>query len=287
MSIHDFSPEDSHVQFTEDREFQKLIRRQRNVNLPVAALELARDFDPQLRFEETLAWIDLRAQELANKLLKQNDSHEALQVLVSELATNDGFHGNHECFKRPESSFLNKVVETRMGLPITLSLVYMAVGNKAGIPLTGVSTPMHFILKHDSGLGEPLFIDAYRGRIMTQKQCLDWLSDLIGIDSNLIDHCLRPAAPRAIVVRMLNNLKSLFIQQENWSSSWQVQLRLSRLNPTSYEERRDLGFIALKVGRPGLCAELLSDCLNKSPKDERKMLTNYIDHARAEIAICN
>ncbi len=287
MSTHDFFPKSSNVQFPQDREFQKLLRRQRNVNLPVAALELARDFDPQVRFDETLDWIDSRARSLSGKIVAQQDARESLEILVSELAQRDGFHGNNECFKRPESSFLHKVIETRLGLPLTLSLVYMAVGNKAGLHLSGVSTPMHFILKHDDGLGRPLFIDAYHGRIMNQEECLDWLSDLIGVGHDLVNHCLRPAAPRSIVIRMLNNLKSLFIQQENWISSWQVQLRLSRLQPTSYEERRDLGFIALKVGRPGLCAELLSHCLQKSPKSERSMLCNYIDHARAEIALCN
>lgn len=287
MSIHDFSAQDSHVQFPDDREFQKLIRRQRNINLPVAALELARDFDPEVCFEPTLAWIENRASQLSNQLLTQHDPREALEVLVHELSLRDGFHGTQECFQHPESSFLHKVIETRLGLPITLSLVYMAVGNKAGLDLCGVSTPMHFILKHEPASGEALYIDAYHGRILNHQECLDWLSDLVGVGHDLIDHCLRPAAPRSIVIRMLNNLKSLFIQQENWISSWQVQLRLSRLLPTSYEERRDLGLIALKVGRPGLCAELLSDCLPKSPKDERSMLCTYIDHARAEIALCN
>ncbi len=274
-------------EYPKDREFNKLILRRRHVNLTVAALELAREFEPGLKFKPTLQLIDDRAHELSMKLLTCHDNYESLQVLSDELALHDGFHGTHDCYQSPESSYLHRVIEHRKGLPITLALVYLAVGNKAGLRLQGISTPMHFLIKDDTGR-EPLYLDAYhRGRIMSELECSQWLSDLIGIDNDLVQHCLRPAAPRSIMIRMLNNLKTLFIQKEDWTNSWRTQMRLSRLQPRSYEERRDLGFIALKVGRPGLCAELLSDCLRKSPHDEKTMITNYIDLARAEIAIRN
>jgi regulator of sirC expression with transglutaminase-like and TPR domain len=101
-----------------------------------------------------------------------------------------------------------------------------------------------------------------------------------------IDLMLEPARPREIVVRMLNNLKSLHVHQDDWESAWRVQRRLTALQPTLFDQRRDLALVALKSNRLGLAVDLLSACLKDSPDEPTsQFLKNHLyaaEHLLAE-----
>lgn len=277
----------SESDYTCDGEFLKLLTRRPDVDLTIAALELARDAYPGLDFRPTLAWIEARAEQLAGPVARARTELDALQEFGRVIAEEHGICGDRESYDRADSSYLNRVIETRRGIPITLSLLYMAVARRLGMDLKGVGAPMHFLTRYESVEG-PLFIDAYAGgRILTPLQCKKWLHEISKLTGPALAAALKPAGPRAILLRMLNNLKALYLDQENWAAAWNVQHRLAVLAPASYKHRRDLALISLRANRPGHALDLLRSCLRTCPSDERELLQVHLHDASSQLSQWN
>ena len=129
-----------------------------DVDLAVISLELARDAYPEMDFRPTLEWLEARAKELSGSVARARTESETLRLLGENLAEERGIFGDNDCFEKPDSSYLNRVIETGRGLPITLSILYMAVAQRVGIDLRGVSAPMHFLTRYEAVDGT-LFVD--------------------------------------------------------------------------------------------------------------------------------
>jgi regulator of sirC expression with transglutaminase-like and TPR domain len=270
-----------------DVEFLKLLTRRADIDLPVVALELARDAYPDLDFRETLAWLDERAGELSGCVARARAETDALRLLADCLAERHGIFGDQACFEQADSSFLHRVIETGRGLPITLSVLYMGVAQRLGLDLRGVSAPMHFLTRYESVDGT-LFVDPFaRGRILTQSVCMKWLSGISGLRKPQLRASLKPVGARTIVIRMLNNLKALHAQQENWPAAWIVQHRLTALQPCSYQERRDLALISIRANRPGHAIDLLRSCLRNCPSHEKDTLERHLEEANVQLCRWN
>ncbi|MDP1798591.1 MAG: transglutaminase-like domain-containing protein [Planctomycetaceae bacterium] len=276
------------LDYPEDDEFSKLLRRQREVNLPVVALEIARDAYPQLDFAHSLCWIAKRGSELIAPASRCHSDRALLKEIGRSLAGTHGLHGDKEAFHRPEASYLHRVIETGVGIPISLSLVYSAVAEEAGIQLSGVAAPMHFLTRYD-GAGGTFFVDAFnQGRVLNYDRAVRWLQEMTELTPDEIEPMLEPARPRDIVIRMLNNLKALYVQQEQWDSIWSVQRRLTALQPTVFDQRRDLALVALKTNRPGLAIDLLQRCMNDSDDEkDRRTIAQYLQAAEQMLSTWN
>lgn len=273
--------------FDRDPEFARLLARRTDIDLTTAALELARDAHPDLDFQPTLVWIEARAAELRATVLRAASERDALEQLSQCLGKEHGLHGDRDAFSQAESSYLNRVIETRRGIPISLSLAYLAVGQRAGLDLHGVSAPMHFLVRCETADG-PLLIDPFnRGRILEFEECLNWVRALSGLPAETAEETLRPAAPREIIIRMLKNLKIVHAKQENWDGCWRVQQRLSALNPGSYEERRDLAVVSIKANRAGQAIRQIEACLRVCPEDEKSDLQQHLHEAKLQLARWN
>jgi regulator of sirC expression with transglutaminase-like and TPR domain len=280
-------PGTSEPDYSCDTEFSKLLARRSDVDLTVLGLEIARDAYPDLQFGDTLRWVHQRATALREPFAAATREREALALLADELGHRQGLTGSDAAYDHPDGSYLNRVVATGVGIPISLSLVYMAVATRAGLPLEGVSTPQHFLTRCEAAEG-PLFLDAYTpGHVMTEDECLDWLVDLTSMTEDQIRPSLEPAGPRAVVVRVLNNLKVVHAKREDWEPAWRVQHRLSALQPGSYHERRDLGILALHADKPAHAIDLLRACLRTCPDNEREVLQNHLELARSKQARWN
>jgi regulator of sirC expression with transglutaminase-like and TPR domain len=195
--------------------------------------------------------------------------------------------GNEECFPFPESSFLNRVIERRAGLPISLSVLYMAVADRAGITLEGVGAPRRFLTRYETPV-EPLFVDPFAGgEVLTLAQCLKRVREVSGVVGDDALAALKPVGPRLIIIRMLNNLKSLYACQENWAACWKVQHRLFALQPALFAERRDWALVSLRVGRTGPAIDMLVECLATCPKEDRANLETHIAEAKKQLARWN
>lgn len=274
--------------FSQDTEFRKLLaRKDGEVDLTGAALELARDAYPKLSFQPVLDWIDARGAELRGPLARAGSDEKLLGELSSCLADRYGITGSAEIYAEADGSFLNRVIERKTGLPISLSVLYMAVAEKAGTALRGVAAPGHFLTCYET-FDKPLFVDAFGGgKILTYEECLARLIETQRVDREVARRALEPVGPRPIVIRMLNNLKTLYAKQENWAACWKVQHRLLALQPGLYGERRDWAVISIKSGRskPGL--EMLEDCLRTCPADEREFLESQRKEALGKLAQWN
>ena len=269
--------------FSHDEHFTRLVERHPNVCLTTVALELARDRTPQLDFQASFDWINARGEELRRLVTRAATGRETLEAISATLAGEQGIHGSSESYDEPDGSFLNRVIELRRGIPISLAVLYMAVCKAAGIELSGVAAPMHFLTRIEAAEG-PLFLDAWAGRrILTEEETVEWLSGLSACPRDIIERSLDPVDPRAIVTRMLTNLKVLYSRNENWVAAWPVQNRLLALNPTSYPERRDLALIALKVDRPGMAVRLLKSLKQVAPQEELELLAVHLSDAEQQL----
>lgn len=260
----------------------RLVRRESDVDLVVAALEIARDGQPELQFDESLRKIRRAVSELTRPVAMAGDEINELRLLIRYLTEELNLHGHYESFDHAESSYLNCVLETGRGIPISLSLIYMAVANELGIPLTGIAAPSHFITRLQSDTGA-WYIDPFRrGHLMQETECVEWLHGLTELPVAEIRSTLKPASDRHIIIRMLNNLKSLFGDLQHWSGAWRVQRRLALLSPGSYREKRDLAILSLRAGRPGEAITLLDKCVAVCAPEEREMLQRYRKEAFKE-----
>jgi regulator of sirC expression with transglutaminase-like and TPR domain len=273
--------------FAIDTEFRKLLGRASEIDLTTAALELARDAEPQLTFEPVHDWIAARARELTGPLARASSDEELIAELGRCLAERHGIRGTRESYESAEGSFLNRVIENRAGIPISLSVLYMAVAERAGVTLQGVSAPAHFLTRYEAP-DEVLFIDAYAsGEVLTLVDCIARVQNSTGVPREVAMSALEPVGPRQIIIRMLNNLKALYANQENWPALWRVQHRLLALQPSSHAERRDWGVASLKAGKTGPAIDMLNACLETCPTDERPALEQHLEEARRRQARWN
>lgn len=274
-------------QFSKDCEFQKVLAHRRDIDLVDAALELARDADPDLDFRPTQDWINRRAVEVARKATSCRSDQELLRCLISHLTEEHRLHGDSAGFDHPEYSYLPHVVTTGRGIPISLSVVYIEIGRRAGIELHGIPAPLHFLSCFQSVHG-PMFVDAYAaGRVLSRSECIHWLQAHTGLTSDQVIATLRPASPKLILTRMLNNLKEIHCRRENWALAFRVQQRLVALTPTDQDAQFDLGRLALRTNSPGLAFDLFQRCLNQSPQTEPHQLQELLREARRRIALRN
>ncbi|MCA9059052.1 MAG: transglutaminase family protein [Planctomycetaceae bacterium] len=269
--------------FEHDIQFMRLVRRELDVDLVTAALELARDGQADVDFDAVRRQLRQIVARLTHPITQAGSDIEELRLLVRFLTEELNLHGDEDCYSNAESSYLNCVLTTGRGIPISLSLIYLAVANELGIPLEPIAAPAHFLTRLPTDHGN-LYIDAFgRGRIMDEQECVEWLHDVTELPVSEIRHSLRPVDERAIVLRMLNNLKSLFGNRRQWGAAWRVQSRISMLIPGSYRERRDLAVLAVRAGRAGEAMTLLQRCLAVCPAEDRQMLKSQLDQATREV----
>ncbi len=273
--------------FRDDTQFMRLVRREPDVDLVTAALEIARDEQPGLDFGPTERILKSSVASLTRPVAMAGDDLSELHLLIQHVTEELRLRGEERCYSDPDASYLNRVLETGRGLPITLSVVYLAIARELGMPLEGVAAPSHFVMKLTGDTGT-VYVDPFRGGfIMDEIECVEWLHEITELPAAEIYPALRPVSERTIILRMLNNLKSLFGARENWTSAWRVQRRLALLRPGSWREQRDLAILTLRAGRPGEAARLLEQCVHVCSGSERPVLEHHLREARRQIPLCN
>ena len=189
--------------YSADVEFSKLLLRDSDVDLTVVALEIARDADPKLQFEPTLSWIAARAAELSSHAAGAWSEADSLRALSTLLTETYGLMGDEAAYQHAESSYLSEVIARKRGIPISLSILYMAIAKEIGIDLRGVAAPQHFLTRFD-GVEGTYFVDPFvGGRIMDRDDCLRFLHEITNMPESELKPCLKPADTRAIVIRKI------------------------------------------------------------------------------------
>ncbi len=224
-----------------------------DASLPLweAALLIARDEYPDLNIESYRRRMARMGRRAMAAVANIKDFTESTRVLNEFVYGELGLTGNHDDYLDPRNSYLNDVLDRRTGNPISLAVVHIELARRAGIPLEGVSFPGHFLVRlaTDDGI---LVIDPFnRGRPLDadelKQRARPHLGDQDLPDSQLLD-LLAPASNRAILARMLRNLKGLYSEQEDWPRALRCTDRLIALDDTQPHETRDRGLMYLKLG---------------------------------------
>ena len=191
------------------------------------------------------------------------DTPERVAGLISTLHGECGFHGNHADYQNPRNSFLPDVLERRTGIPITLAIVYIEVARGAGLPLRGVSFPQHFLVRAEGP--RPLVLDPFFGTLLNEAECTRRLRNALGDSAELDEQALRPATVREILVRMLSNLKNVYLGSQQWVRIIDCIDRILLLAPEQIGERRDRGLIWERLECPIPAVADLERYLEEAP----------------------
>ena len=237
------------------------------IDLGHASLLIAREEYPDLDIGSYLARLDEMAGEIRRRLKGKEGAKSQIAHLNRLLFEEMGFRGNREEYDDPRNSFLNDVLDRRVGIPITLSTIYLEVGKRIGCPLAGVAFPGHFLVRYDGTDPLPdLLIDPFnRGQLLTEEECRARIDEMYKGQLEYRPEFLRRAQNREILERMINNLKWIYQRQRDYHMALKVQQLLLCAVPDKPEEIRDRGLIHYRLALLSEAAADLDRYLTLAP----------------------
>ena len=241
-----------------------------SIPLTEAASSLAQDIYPQLDLAEVQSEIDRLAGVLRLRIPADASAVQRLRSLNRYFFKELGFSGNRNDYYDPDNSYLNRVLERRVGIPISLAVLYMEMGHQIGLALRGVSFPGHFLVKLKVRAGD-IFLDPYSGQSLAREELEERLAQFFetrGMDvptELALIPSIQEATPREILVRMLRNLKSIYHDRKDFQKLLDVQQRLIVLLPDVTTERRDRGLIFAQLDCPRATLDGLAYYLETDP----------------------
>jgi regulator of sirC expression with transglutaminase-like and TPR domain len=220
------------------------------IDLGEAALWIAAEEQPGINPNPWLDRLDELGARLEARLRGTRNELDRLSALNELLFTEEGLRGNSDDFYDSRNNLLNEVLDRRLGIPITLAMVCMEVGRRAGLALEGVGFPGHFLLRlarHPQVILDPF--DS--GRILTMSDCEKMLERMTRRSVEQLDpRLLTPAGPRQILQRVLNNLRGIYIHRGDLERTVAVLDRLLLLDPHDPAPLRDRGLLHVRWGDP-------------------------------------
>jgi regulator of sirC expression with transglutaminase-like and TPR domain len=257
------------------------------VDLAEASLLIAREEYPDLDPDRYLARLDALGAALR---VRAGDGVGAALVpaLNRLLFEEEGFHGNTEDYYDPRNSFLNDVLDRRTGIPISLCTVYMEVARRAGLALEGVGLPGHFVVRVSADAA-PLLVDPFnRGTVLTVEDCQKRLDRIYAGRLRLAPAMLAPCSRKAILGRMLRNLKGIYVKAGDYARALRIVEMLRSLEPDSDDELRDRGVLYAALDCYAAAAADLESYLARRPRcAEAPQLTAKVAELRARAARLN
>jgi regulator of sirC expression with transglutaminase-like and TPR domain len=251
------------------KDFRQAVERaETKIDLGKAALTIAASDYPDLDIDAYLSRIDALATSAAAHLGSDADVYRSIAALNFVLFREHGFRGNREHYFDPRNSFLNEVLDRRTGIPISLSVLYMEVAQRVGLSLQGVGFPGHFLVKY-VGDNEEIVVDPFsQGEILSRKSLETMLYRLYGGKIAFDPDLLEPIGKKQILRRMLNNLKIIYLRQNDLTKGLSIVERLMVLDPASGEDIRDRGLIYLQLECFKQALEDLESYLRLAPHAE-------------------
>ena len=207
------------------------------IDLLQAALTFARIEYPQLDPAPYVRQIETLAHRVTGKIDDAGDAAECIAALNHVLFEEEMFRGNTADYYNPRNSFINDVLDRRLGIPITLALLYMEVARRAGFQLFGVGMPGHFLLKHYDIDGRSFFIDAFeRGSVLSEDDCKRKIESIHDGQITLRPEFLLIVTRRQMLTRMLNNLRAIYLSRRDFRRALQVVDLILVIYPRSPED---------------------------------------------------
>ena len=225
--------------------------RDEDVSLAEGALWIAASEYPGLAIDDYLACLHDMAAKLRGRLRADIAIADKLMALNHYLFDELGFSGNSDDFYDPRNSFLNEVIERRVGIPITLGVIYIEIGRRIGLGLHGISFPGHFLVKCALRDGV-VVLDPYSRGVSLDADELQQRLRAAGspgdVDGAILAHLLGAASNKEVLGRMLRNLKGIYVERADWLRALSASERVIALLPDDAgEEYRDRASIYLKL----------------------------------------
>jgi len=226
-----------------DQRLSKLVRLPDNsVDIAECALVIAQHEYPNLDVSDYLKALDGVATQLKSRLPADAGKPHVISMLNHFLFRELGYCGNHDDYYDPRNSCLNDVIDRRTGIPITLSILYMEVGRRLGLPLQGVSFPGHFLVKCVTDHGVIVLDPFNRGISLSERDLRERLKQTSGSDDDTevsLNLLLRPASQREILTRLARNLKGIYADRGEFEKLIAVTNFIVAVNPDDPKELRD------------------------------------------------
>jgi regulator of sirC expression with transglutaminase-like and TPR domain len=228
--------------------FTSLVAEDEHFPLTEAAVAVAQHAYPDLDVQGVLDKIDQWGNKLKKQITPDTPPIQRLQLLKHFFYQELGFGPNPNDFYAPENSYLHQIIENRRGIPISLAVLMMELGQQIGLNIRGVSFPNHFMMRISLQQGE-IIMDPLTGDSLSKNQLQEMLDpylDAKGYRGELslpLNIFLRASSPREILSRFMRNLKMIYSEDERWERLLGIQERLVILLPDSTEEIRDRGLI--------------------------------------------
>jgi len=239
------------------------------IDLGAAALALARIEYPDLDVPAYQQRLNALAAKVRRSLRANPSARETIATVNRVLFEEEGLRGNRDDYYDPRNSFLNDVLDRKLGIPITLSVVYMEVARRVGFPLAGTGMPGHFLLKHYDVLSGEIIIDAFhRGLVLTPGDCDTRLKEIYRGELEFKPEFLLPVTRREILTRMLNNLRQIYFRQRDFRKGLMVLDLLLAIPPRSPEMLRERALVRLNLDQYVGAAQDLANYLKLCPEAE-------------------
>lgn len=251
------------------------------VDLLEAALLLGVDAAGSLAVEPYLQRADALARAVRDRAAGSEEPCRRLAALRQVVFEEGGFHGNREEYYDPRNSLLHEVMDRRLGIPITLAVLLIALGRRLGWPLRGANFPAHFLVAYE---GEELLpVDAFHGGLILDGPELAerWVM-ATGEDPPPLAEMLAPVADRVILLRMLNNLKQIGLQQREFAAAALAVEKMVLIDPQQPLHHRDLGYLYAWSRQVQPAVHELQRYLRMSPRaEDRDHVLGYIQQVSA------
>lgn len=255
------------------------------VPLDEIALMVARERYPDLQchtYRERLDEFARRAKIRVDNVL---GGIQIAQALSRYLFEEEGFRGNKSDYYNPSNSFLNDVLDQRVGIPITLSILYMAVGRRLNLPVCGVGFPGHFLVRF-ADADETFFIDPFhQGKILSTTDCVQRLQETYGEALPFQPEFLNPSCHRDILIRILTNLKIIYMNKKEFPMALQILNKVLLFHPDGTNEIKERGILYYQMECFGQALKDLSHYLKNSHNaPDRSVIEECIEDLRAKVS---
>jgi regulator of sirC expression with transglutaminase-like and TPR domain len=256
---------------TIDNEFSQLASlADDRIDLAHGALLIAKAAYPDLNESIYLERLDRMASRVKLDMTANTESEDIITELNYILFEQEKFRGNRENYYDPDNSFLNRVIDRKTGIPITLSLIYIEVAGRLGLDVRGIGLPGHFItaLYHAAG---KIYIDPFnRGEIRTVDECLEIVRANKGKTVTPDLQWLQPIGRKELLARMLRNLKLIYARQDNDVMLFKTIHWILTLQPEAPAELSARAMLYEAMGNP-----------KQAVKDWQRYIANIGDHESA------
>ena len=234
------------------------------INLAEAALLIAAEEYPRLNVAAYLEKLDRISDIARDRIALAVDASDFISAINATLFEDYGFQGNRDNYYDPRNSFLNEVIDRRVGIPITLSVLYIEVARRIGLALEGVGLPGHFIVRHQAA-EEAIYIDPFNGgRVLGEMGCAELVTEMSGGRRRLEPEHLRPVTKKQLLTRMLSNLLAIYARNDHRRALGVIE-RILILQPNSPAHVRDHGLLLALVGQTAQALVALERYLQMEP----------------------